>query len=95
MEVALDAGAEDFKADAEGYEIITDPAHFEAVHKQIEAKGIKPDAAVVTELPTVTVPLANEQAAAAVNRLIDALDDHDDVKEVYSNAEQPEDAVGA
>jgi transcriptional/translational regulatory protein YebC/TACO1 len=95
MEVALDAGAEDFQAEPQGYEIITDPAHFEAVHKQIEAKGIKADAAVVTELPTVTVPLANDQAAVAVNRLIDALEDHDDVKEVYSNAEQPADAAGA
>src|ERR1017187_3329819 len=93
MEVALDAGAEDFKAEPQGYEIITAPAHFEAVHKQIEAKGIKADAAVVTELPTVTVPLANDQAETAVNRLIDALEDHDDVKEVYSNAEQPDDAA--
>jgi YebC/PmpR family DNA-binding regulatory protein len=95
MEVALDAGAEDFKAEAQGYEIITDPAHFEAVHKQIEAKGIKPDLAGVTELPTVTVPLAGEQAVAAVNRLVEALEDHDDVKEVYSNAEQTEDAPQA
>jgi YebC/PmpR family DNA-binding regulatory protein len=87
MEVALEAGAEDFKAEPQGYEIITDPAHFEAVHKQIEAKGIKPDMAAVTELPTITVPLPDEQAAAAVNRLIEALEDHDDVKEVYSNAE--------
>src|ERR1039457_7256381 len=94
MEVALDAGAEDFKAEPQGYEIITDPSHFEAVHKQIEAKGIKADAAVVTELPTVTVPLANDQAETAVNRLVDALEDHDDVKEVYSNAGQPDDAAG-
>src|SRR5512135_3707736 len=43
MEVALEAGAEDFKAEPQGYEIITEPAQFEAVHKQIEAKGIKPD----------------------------------------------------
>ncbi len=62
MEVALEAGAEDFKAEPQGYEIITDPAHFEAVHKQIEAKGIKADVAGVTELPTVTVPLPDEQA---------------------------------
>ena len=88
MEVALEAGAEDFKAEPQGYEIITDPAHFEAVHKQIEAKGIKADMAAVTELPSITVPLANEQATAAVNRLIEALEDHDDVKEVYSNADQ-------
>ena len=89
MEVALEAGAEDFKAEPQGYEIITDPAHFEAVHKQIEAKGIKAAVAGVTELPTVTVPLPDEQAVAAVNKLIDALEDHDDVKEVYSNAELP------
>ncbi len=95
MELALEAGAEDFKAEPQGYEIITDPAHFEAVHKQLEAKGIKADLAVVTELPTVTVPLANEPAATAVNRLIEALEDHDDVKEVYSNAEFPDDAAKA
>jgi YebC/PmpR family DNA-binding regulatory protein len=90
MEVALEAGAEDFKAEPQGYEIITDPAHFEAVHRQLEAKGIKAAVASVTELPTLTVPLPGEAAVTAVNRLIDALEDHDDVKEVYSNAELPE-----
>lgn len=95
MEVALEAGAEDFLAEPQGYEIVTDPAHFEAVHKQVEAKGIKADVAVVTELPTVTVPLANDQAVATVNKLIEALEDHDDVKEVYSNAEPPEGAAPA
>jgi YebC/PmpR family DNA-binding regulatory protein len=90
MEVALEAGAEDFKADPEGFEILTSPAKFEAVHKQIEAKGIKPAAAEVTELPTITVPLADLAASTAVTRLIDALEDHDDVKEVYSNAEFPD-----
>ncbi len=92
MELALDAGAEDFKADAQGYEIITDPAQFEAVHQQLEAKGIKCEAAEVTFLPTITVPLANPAATQAVSRLIDALEEHDDVKEVYSNAEFPEEA---
>ena len=95
MEVALEAGAEDFKAEPQGYEIITDPAHFEAVHKQIEAKGIKADVAGVTALPTVTVPLTDDRAVAAVNKLIDALEDHDDVKEVYSNAEFPDEGAKA
>ena len=93
MEVALEAGAEDFKADPQGYEIITDPARFEAVHKQIETKGVKPAVAEVTELATLSVPLQDEQSIAAVNRLIDSLEDHDDVKDVYSNAEFP-DEVG-
>jgi YebC/PmpR family DNA-binding regulatory protein len=89
MELALEAGAEDFKADPEGFEILTDPAHFEAVHKQIEAKGLKPAVAEVTALASVTTPLADEASSAAVNRLLEALEDHDDVKEVYSNAEFP------
>ena len=89
MEVALEAGAEDFKADEQGYEILTEPGNFEAVHKQIEAKGIKPAMAEINSLPTITVPLNAEQAAA-VNKLIDALEENDDVKDVYSNAEFPD-----
>ncbi len=93
MEAALEAGAEDFKAEAQGYEILTEPARLEAVHKQVEARGIKPAVAEVTALPTITVPLADEPSANSVNRLLEALEDHDDVKEVYSNAEFPEDAA--
>jgi YebC/PmpR family DNA-binding regulatory protein len=89
MELALEAGAEDFKAEPEGYEILTDPANFEAVHKQIEAKGIKCEAAQVTWLPTISVPL-DAASAQAVNRLIEALEDHDDVKDVYTNGEFPD-----
>lgn len=89
MEVALEAGAEDFKAEEEGYEILTEPANFEAVHKQIEAKGIKPAMAEINSLPTITVPLNAEQAVA-VNKLVEALEENDDVKDVYSNAEFPE-----
>jgi len=87
MEVAIEAGADDFKAEPEGYEVLTEPSNFEAVHKAIEVKGIKCDAASVTYLPTITVPLAEPAAVTAVNRLIELLEDHDDVKEVYSNAE--------
>ena len=89
MEVALEAGAEDFKADPEGYEIVTDPANFEEVLKRVEAKGIKPEAAQVTALPTITIPVSDSGAVAAVSKLIDALEDHDDVKEVHTNAEFP------
>ena len=87
MGLAIDAGAEDFKADAEGYEIITDPAHFEAVHRPIEAKGIKCEVAHVTFLPTLTVLPPDPAGTAAATRLIDALEEHDDVKEVHSNLE--------
>ena len=93
MEVALEAGAEDFKADEHGYEVLTDPAHFEAVHQALEAKGLKCEVAEVTSLPSLTVPLTEASAIAAVNNLIEALEDHDDVKAVYSNAEFQEQAA--
>jgi YebC/PmpR family DNA-binding regulatory protein len=87
MEIALEAGAEDFKADENGFEILTEPGHFEAVHKALEDKGLKCEVAEITSLPTVTVSLNDPASASAVTKLIDALEDHDDVKEVYSNAE--------
>ena len=90
MELALEAGAEDFKADENGYEILTEPGNFESVHRQIEAKGIKCEAAEITSLPTLTVPPADPATLAAVTKLIEALEEHDDVKEVFSNAEFPD-----
>ncbi|HWD19525.1 MAG TPA: YebC/PmpR family DNA-binding transcriptional regulator [Verrucomicrobiae bacterium] len=89
MELALEAGAEDFKADEQGFEILTDPVHFEPVHKAIESKGIKPAAAEITWLPTLTTPV-QDAAATAVSRLLEGLEEHDDVKDLYSNAEFPQ-----
>ena len=94
MELALEAGAEDFKAEPQGFEIITDPAHFEAVNKQLEAKNIRAEVAEVTAIATVTVPLTGDQTAG-VNRLVEALEDHDDVKDVYTNAEFPDEPAKA
>ena len=90
MELALEAGAEDFQADPHGYEILTDPAHFEAVHQQLEAKGIKPAVAEVTYIPTMTVLLNDPASVSALTKLTEALEEHDDVKAVHSNAEFPE-----
>jgi YebC/PmpR family DNA-binding regulatory protein len=87
MELALEAGAEDFQAEPEGYEILTDPAHFETVHRQLEAKKIRCESAQITYLPTLSVPLSEAAQIAAVTGLTDGLEEHDDVKEVYSNAE--------
>lgn len=89
MELALEAGAEDFKTDTEGFEILTEPVNFEAVHKKIETAGIKCEAAEITSLPDLTVPLSGEASVMAVNKLIEELEDHDDIKEVHSNAEFP------
>jgi YebC/PmpR family DNA-binding regulatory protein len=93
MELALEAGAEDFKAEPEGYEILTDPAHFEKVHKQVDAKGIKCASAELTSLPTLTVPVSEPAAVKAVTHLIEQLEEHDDVKDVYTNADFSEAAA--
>jgi YebC/PmpR family DNA-binding regulatory protein len=95
MELALEAGAEDFKVDENGYEILTEPANFEAVHKQIETQGVKYEAAEITSLPTILVPLTDDAGIAAVNKLIEELEEHDDVKEVFSNADFPNESVKA
>jgi transcriptional/translational regulatory protein YebC/TACO1 len=86
----LEAGAEDFKAEQEGYEILTEPARFETVHKKLEEKGIKMAAAQVNPLPLLTVRLRDASETAAVSKLIETLEDHDDVKEVHTNAEFPD-----
>jgi YebC/PmpR family DNA-binding regulatory protein len=91
MEVALEAGAEDFKTEEEGYEILTAPADFESVHKAIEAKGIACESAEVTAIADLTVPLQDASSRGTVARLLEALDDHDDVQQVYSNAELEDD----
>jgi YebC/PmpR family DNA-binding regulatory protein len=88
MELALEAGAEDFKTEPEGYEILTEPGVFEAVHRKLEATGVECVGAEVTWLPVVTTPVS-EEGAAGVQRLIEMLDEHDDVREVYSTADLP------
>jgi YebC/PmpR family DNA-binding regulatory protein len=90
MEAALEAGAEDFKTDPQGYEILTDPGRFEAVHQAIEGKGFKAAAAEVTWVPTMTMPVPAGRAMEEVTRLLDLLEEHDDVKDVHSNAEFPD-----
>jgi len=88
MELALEAGAEDFKAEPEGYEILTDPAAFEAVHRKVGEAGVECEGAEVTWLPTLTTPVSGDDLVA-VQKLIELLDDHDDVRDVYSNADIP------
>ncbi len=92
LECALDAEAEDVRSEAAGYEVITDPAKFEAVHRKLEAQGLKFDSAEVTYLPIQTVPVPDASTAVAVSALVESLEEHDDVKEVHTNAELPDEA---
>ena len=89
MELALEAGAEDFQAEPEGYEILTEPSGLEDVHRRLESGGIKAVAAAVTWLPLTTVRVEGP-GAKALGELTEALEEHDDVKEVYTNALLPD-----
>ncbi|MBR4249317.1 MAG: YebC/PmpR family DNA-binding transcriptional regulator [Verrucomicrobia bacterium] len=86
MEVAMNAGAEDFKSEPEGYEIITEPGDFETVSKALDETGITCANASITQLPTMITPVAPDMVEV-VQKLIDALEDQDDVQEVFTNAD--------
>ena len=92
MEVALDAGAEDVREDDSNFEVITAPEDFEAVKAAIDAKEIECLDAEVTMLPQTTTDLKGKEAEQMI-RLMDMLDDCEDVQKVYTNADIPEDLV--
>lgn len=87
MEVALEAGAEDVVSDEEGaIEVLAAPGEFEAVKNALEAAGLKPEVAEVTMRPENTIPLSGDDAAR-MQKILDMLEDLDDVQAVYHNAE--------
>ena len=87
MEVGLEAGAQDVIVDVDGaIEVITAPADFEGVKNALEAAGLKPAIAEVTMRPENTVELTGDDAAR-MQRLLDVLEDLDDVQDVFHNAE--------
>jgi len=86
MTIALDAGAEDMRNDPkeDNYEIITAPEDMNKVKASIEASGIPISLAEITMLPQNYVSL-DEKSAEQMMRLMDALEDHEDVQNVYTN----------
>lgn len=87
MEVALDAGAQDVIADDEGaIEVLTAPADFEVVRDALEAAGFKPELAEVTMRAENTIALEGDDAAR-MQKLLDMIEDLDDVQDVFHNAE--------
>ncbi len=93
MALVLDAGAEDMLVHSDNYEILTDPHQLEAVHKALEAKGIKPESAEAAFLPLTPTSVADEKTARGVLTLIEALEDSDDVQNVYSNCDIPDEIL--
>ncbi len=92
MTLALDAGAEDFKSDEKNYEIITSMQDFEKVKQAIQDKGIKWQDAELTMLPSSTIKLSGNDAKQLL-ALIDALEEHDDVQQVYANFDIPDEIL--
>ena len=92
MELALDAGADDVSSEGEGYEVLTPPVAFEQVKEALAAKGIAVQSAELAKIASVQVPLT-EKEAEAVLRLVDALEDSDDVQKVHANFNVPDDVM--
>lgn len=85
MMIALDAGAEDFADEEDSYEVITSPADFTAVREALEKENIPMVSAEVTMIPQNYVELTNEDDIKKMNRILDMLDEDDDVQSVYHN----------
>jgi len=94
METALDAGAEDVREDGDNFEVITEPEDFEAVKAAIDEAAIACISAEITMLPQTTADLQGKEAEQMI-RLMDSLDDNDDVQKVYTNADIPDELIGA
>ncbi len=84
MEIALEAGAEDMQRDGDVYVIKVNPSNLEDVRKAVEEKGININKAEVTKIPQNTTKLTGSDAEKML-KLMNALDDHDDVQNVYAN----------
>ena len=85
MMIALDAGAEDFSDEEDSFEIITTPDDFTAVREALEKENIPMASAEVTMIPQNYVELTNEDDIKKMNRILDMLDEDDDVQSVYHN----------
>ena len=94
MELVLEAGADDLQNVDGKYEIIIAKDNFHAVHTTLEEKAIPMEVAELTAIPSNTVPV-NEKHGKALLRLMDLLEDHDDVQKVYSNFDITDDVMAA
>ena len=90
MMVVLDAGAEDLKEEEDSFEILTAPDDFQAVVEALSGAGIETASAEVTMLPQNYVTVTDEAAVKGLQRILDMLDDDDDVQAVYHNWDEPD-----
>jgi transcriptional/translational regulatory protein YebC/TACO1 len=94
MEWGLEAGVEDLREQEREWEVITSPEHFEAIRSGLEGKPWAPQSAELTMLPKTTVTLDGKQAEQML-RMMEALEDNDDVQNVYANFDIPDNVMEA
>ena len=94
MELAIDAGADDLQTVDEQYEITTAVENFEAVRKALEDAGVAMELAEITRIPQNTVSI-DEKKGKALLKLMDILDDHDDIQKAYSNFDISDEVMAA
>jgi YebC/PmpR family DNA-binding regulatory protein len=90
MEVAMDAGAEDLTDDGEHWVLTCAPHDLAAVRDALEEAGLRVDSAELSLVPTSTVPVTDEAEAKRILRLLEGIDDHDDVQAVHANYDIPD-----
>ncbi len=95
MMVALDAGADDLADDGELWRVMCPPAELHKVRTAIEQAGMAVDSSDLTMVPQNTIPLTDGESAKKVLRLIDTLDEHDDVQNVHANFDIPDAIIEA
>ena len=93
MSIVLDAGAQDMQTEEDIYTITTDTKDLEAVRKALEVSGIKPKTAEITMLPKSTIKLTGDEARQIL-ALVEALEDSDDVQNVYANFDVQDEIIG-
>ena len=86
MEIALEAGADDIVSEPQGFTVYTGPGDLEAVREAVKTAGIEPDEAEVKKLADTSVPLEGAKAQQLL-KLLEALDDHDDIQSVWDNSD--------
>lgn len=87
MDLSLEAGAEDFITEEDGYEIITTPEDFSSVRDALQEKGYNFISADIKMIPQTTTVLTDEEQIKSMNKMIDMLEDDDDVQNIYHNLE--------
>jgi YebC/PmpR family DNA-binding regulatory protein len=92
MELALEAGADDVKRSGDTFEVTCDPSVFQAVATALEGRGIETESKEITRIPTSTIDLDGE-TGRKVLKLMERLDDHEDVQRVISNFNIPDEAM--